>query len=1040
MKKFLKISGFFCAVLLLVFAVALFAFYHLIQVGEVRRFLVSEFEQRSGLKVEVGGAEVAMGKVLAVSFHDLVLREPEQSRPVLAAPRMVIRVALLPLLERKLVVHGLQLDEPKLELARDQYGKTPWLDQLINLFFHQQQDAQFSIDLREVKIEKGNVVLIETFAGKGPITTRFRDIALDLHRLRTRGLLGLALRLKNPAARNRPQLALQFDLKTVLERNGQQTDFGATGRAFLPEESLDFRKASLNVELKAEALPAALLWEHFERPLAGTAPRGNLAYRIHWEGNLSAGAQVKGEVRFTALEASAQNIFAAPVKLGDGRLDLALDWKPREIRLQRFDLRSTYLNLGLQGALRSLGGADPEVDLQLTTPFLPLATARNFVPTKLFNSPRLENLVASVNQGEIKLAKASVSGKLSALRHLSEAGQAERLSLLAEVRDAGGNFGADHSLALRGFSGQIVLDKGTLQYKNFKGLVGQSRLTEINGTHRDALSGAATLELRVKGDADLAQLSEQVRSGILPPSAAKLMASVQELSGSARLDLLLKTDFISAYQYEGTVALNSVHARLGDTTFSQLKGELLFSPMEIRSEHAGALLAGSPVQLRLIVKNFASDEGTFDLALDSPGLKASEALRLLLSLDAPQSPGIVRGGVRYQGALASPEKRKLTGSLELVGVELPLKVFSQPFREVNGKVRLDGKTIDLENVKAQAGGYPFTLNGRWADDERPMLLFTLSAPEMDLAYIIPRRVSPDEEWYDRLQVKGKLMVDRGRYESFSFSDMKSDLVLERRIWRMENFFARSQGGMVQGAGAFDDHPGKGIFTVEPDIQGVPVKELLSWFDIGTTEITGKVQLVGKLDFSGKTGAERKRNLNGAFRVRIEDGIARRFQLLVRVLSFLDLSRWFTLRLPNVNQEGIHFRSVSADVKVARGVYTTQNLFVDGDDLRITGAGELDGPKGEVDYVLAVRPFPGLDRAASYIPILGTGLAAIKDSLLVASFNVRGPINDPSITPAPLSTLSEFFYGALAIPKGLIGIPTTAAPKAPTEAPANGDPQ
>ena len=73
-------------------------------------------------------------------------------------------------------------------------------------------------------------------------------------------------------------------------------------------------------------------------------------------------------------------------------------------------------------------------------------------------------------------------------------------------------------------------------------------------------------------------------------------------------------------------------------------------------------------------------------------------------------------------------------------------------------------------------------------------------------------------------------------------------------------------------------------------------------------------------------------------------------------------------------------------------------------------------------VIAVRPFPGVDSAANYIPLIGQGLAAIKNSLLVASFNVRGPVDDPSVTPAPLSTLSEFFYGALAIPKGVMGLP------------------
>ena len=71
---------------------------------------------------------------------------------------------------------------------------------------------------------------------------------------------------------------------------------------------------------------------------------------------------------------------------------------------------------------------------------------------------------------------------------------------------------------------------------------------------------------------------------------------------------------------------------------------------------------------------------------------------------------------------------------------------------------------------------------------------------------------------------------------------------------------------------------------------------------------------------------------------------------------------------------------------------------------------------------AVRPFPGVDTAVNYLPLIGQGLAAIKNSLLVASFNVRGPVDDPSVSPAPLSTLSEFFYGARAIPKGVIGLP------------------
>ena len=69
----------------------------------------------------------------------------------------------------------------------------------------------------------------------------------------------------------------------------------------------------------------------------------------------------------------------------------------------------------------------------------------------------------------------------------------------------------------------------------------------------------------------------------------------------------------------------------------------------------------------------------------------------------------------------------------------------------------------------------------------------------------------------------------------------------------------------------------------------------------------------------------------------------------------------------------------------------------------------------------MRPFAGIDSAISQIPILGRGIAAIKNSFLVASFNIKGKIQDPTITPAPLGTLSEMFWSVLGIPKNIIGL-------------------
>jgi uncharacterized protein YhdP len=218
-----------------------------------------------------------------------------------------------------------------------------------------------------------------------------------------------------------------------------------------------------------------------------------------------------------------------------------------------------------------------------------------------------------------------------------------------------------------------------------------------------------------------------------------------------------------------------------------------------------------------------------------------------------------------------------------------------------------------------------------------------------------------------------------------------------------------------------DRPDTLGIVADSKIQSVPIQSFLNWFGIANTEMTGKVNLAGKLETVGKSDPERKQNLNGAFNLRIEDGTINRMRVLVQILNLLDLSRWFTLQLPDLTKQGIRFRSITGDFKVTKGVYSTENLIVDSSDLRMTGAGRIDVPKDEVDFVVAVRPFAGIDSAMSYIPVLGRSIAAIKNSFLVASFNITGRIDDPTITPAPLGTLSEWFWGVLGIPKNIIGL-------------------
>jgi len=277
---------------------------------------------------------------------------------------------------------------------------------------------------------------------------------------------------------------------------------------------------------------------------------------------------------------------------------------------------------------------------------------------------------------------------------------------------------------------------------------------------------------------------------------------------------------------------------------------------------------------------------------------------------------------------------------------------------------------------------------------------------------------------------------KGRIKNLEFSDMKTDATIDRRVWRLTNLNAHSAGGTIVGVTTIFDRPDTLAVVAEPKVQGVPIQSFLNWFNVTNTDMTGRVNVTGKLETVGKNDLERKQNLNGAFNLRIEDGTINRMRILVQILNLLDLSRWFTLQLPDLTKQGIRFRAITADFKVTKGIYVTENLLVDSNDLRMSGAGKIDVPNDEIDLVVAVRPFAGIESAFNQVPILGRGVAAIMNSFLVGSFSIKGRIEEPAITAMPLGTLSEMFWSVLGIPKSILTLGDTEKkqePKEPAEA-------
>lgn len=1020
MRKILKLLGFLSATLILFIIVSSLAFYHLMRIGEFRRFLVDEIEKQTELKVRLGAADLELGRITGIVFRDLALSMPDETQPAITAESVTARVALLPLLRRQVIVYEIRLTRPVARVDRDSEGRFALLDKLLNLPFLKQQNSEFSLDLRSFRIDGGDIEFVDHAPGSRVGKWRLVDAHVDLDRVRgqrLRDFMKNLLKLQLPAGGG---VGLEFDLKGVVLKDNSKMNLKTQGHLVFPRDTLALHEARWNADIELVDFPATLIKDFLGARAPIKAMTGHLAQRVHVDGNPAQQLRLKGDIEFKQLSVDAPKLFLVPLSGADGRASFELDWSRQRVQIRRADFRANDIKFSLLGEVEGLDGKDPRFHLNLSALSATVAALRSYLPLKIVESPQFEKTVNAIQAGQLEIKKAGVDATLAQLRGFAQGDIGKQIWLDAEMRDAAGTPPFDGALLLRGVQGRISLTNGVFTFQNFRGAYGDSRLNDMDGSYGVSRTNLGNLDLQARGEFNLAELKEQVKPGWVSPRAAKFISSLQDLSGRSKVDLALKRSGREPLQFDGKAALDSVRARYGDYALTDLQGELKFTPKEIKGEKIHGQWSGSPIQIQLMLKDYDSDDGAFDLTIASNGVKAGVLTSLLLETGSLRDPGIVRGEVRYFGSFGEKGRRKLTGNLDLFNVQLTVHPLLQPLRDVNGRIKIDESGIDFQNIHASLVGFPASASGRWRFTGRPQLLFDFAAPDLDITYLISQTDPESSEFYANLVADGKITLNQGRIKNFEFSDMKTNATIDHRVWRLTNLTARSVGGAIQGVTTIFDRPDTLGVTTDPRIQGVPIQSFLNWFGVTTTEMTGKVNLTGKLETVGKNDTERKQNLNGAFNLRIEDGTINRMRIVVQILNLLDLSRWFTFQIPDLAKQGIRFRAITGDFKVTKGVYSTENLIVDSSDLRMTGVGKIDVPKDEVDFVVAVRPFAGIDTAMSYIPLLGRSIAAIKNSFLVASFNITGRIDDPTITPAPLGTLSEWFWGVLGIPKNIIG--------------------
>jgi uncharacterized protein YhdP len=113
-----------------------------------------------------------------------------------------------------------------------------------------------------------------------------------------------------------------------------------------------------------------------------------------------------------------------------------------------------------------------------------------------------------------------------------------------------------------------------------------------------------------------------------------------------------------------------------------------------------------------------------------------------------------------------------------------------------------------------------------------------------------------------------------------------------------------------------------------------------------------------------------------------------------------------LKLPDMTTKGMTYNKISARTSIKEGVFSSEDFFIDGDSIQLSGSGKIDYLKKRIDLIVGIHPLQTLDFIASKIPIAGWLITDEKGKLITVHFKVDGTWDNPNVRPIPARSIGK----------------------------------
>ncbi len=592
--------------------------------------------------------------------------------------------------------------------------------------------------------------------------------------------------------------------------------------------------------------------------------------------------------------------------------------------------------------------------------------------------------------------------------------------------------------------GRTELSNRILQWSEAKVEFGHSSLT-MSGSWKHGEKDPS-LEIMAKGRVDLKNLFALFRTPLFPEEVRSKTNDFEALSGTSQISFKGKTlPGTSQFSYEGEFLPREASLlqkgnpaplilKEGGISFSNLG--MGFSKTKVQSGSSSLTLDGVIREGNVSL----STRGSIDLKQFFSLMKSPlfpDQVRSQVE-EIQEIAGRVEVRLKWLGKMENWTDALKEGEIRLKEIHLQHREIPVSLSYIEGSLFVTPEQIRFAELKGKVGDSPLTVSGILsrpspssaplsslkAQDSSKRFSVQIFSPQLDLDPFFPKKegASPISfkklrDWLLDWTIDGKVDIDRGKYRSLQFQNLKGEMKTIDGTLFISPFQFKSDGGNFWGEGWIKPAE-KGIrFEIKPRVSSIEAKAFIrTLFQKEEEEkvmITGRVH-VDKVELrgEGEDFQKVKESLNGNLRFEIENGVIERFNILSKIFSLLNVSQLFKGRLPDLKTKGLPYHRMMATIHVKEGSASTNDFLVDSDAIRITLLGKIDLGKNLIDARVGVHPLVTIDTILSSVPIVGYILTGKDKAFISYFYEVKGNLDNPNIEVIPLKSIEEPSWGVI----------------------------